>query len=38
MALLALRLQDHPEYFATARRIVRKVKECLDVVQTWISK
>jgi hypothetical protein len=32
MALLALRLQDHPEYFATARRIVRKVKEYLDVV------
>ncbi len=32
MAMLAVRLQDHPEYFATARRIVRKVKEYLDVV------
>jgi hypothetical protein len=32
MAMLAVRLQDHPEYFATARRIVRKVKEYLDLV------
>ena len=32
MMLLAFRLQDHPEYFATARRIVRKVKDYLDLV------
>lgn len=30
--LLAFRLQDHPEYFATARRIVRKMKDYLDRV------
>ena len=32
IALIAFRLQDHPEYFATARRIVRKLKEYLDVI------
>ncbi len=31
MMMLAFRLQDHPEYFATAREIVRKVKEYLDL-------
>jgi hypothetical protein len=32
MMLVAFRLQDRPEYFATARRIVRKVKNYLDLI------
>jgi hypothetical protein len=32
MMLIAFRLQNRPEYFATARRIVRKVKNYLDLI------
>jgi hypothetical protein len=32
LMMLAFRLQDRPEYFQTARAIVRKVKEYLDLV------
>lgn len=32
IAMIAFRLQDHPEYFATARRIVRQIKEYLDLI------
>ncbi|MDZ4849887.1 MAG: hypothetical protein SGI77_11360 [Pirellulaceae bacterium] len=32
IAMLVCRLQDRPEHFATARRIVRKIKDYLDLV------
>jgi hypothetical protein len=32
MAMLAFRLQYHPEYFVTSRRIVQKIKSYLDSV------